>query len=202
MVEHVFEPRLAVVKRAVERQRVHVAFHRCGHLAALDLGHAAMRVEDKDIDRVQPAKGLNRGRAGVTRGCAHDGHTVATARERFLKHLANQLHREVFERQRRTMKQLKQEMPRSQLHQWRAGIVAKTCIGLCDEISEYLVGKRITNKRAHDAVCNFFVGQPMHRPDLSVAQRRDRFRHIKPAVPGQARQHRIFKSKRRGFATG
>lgn len=70
-----------------------------------------MRIKDEHIHCIQPPEGLDRGGPGVTRGRANDGDTVAAPRQGFLKHLPNQLHGKVFERQRGAMKQFQQEMP-------------------------------------------------------------------------------------------
>ena len=51
MVEHVLEPRLAIVEIAVERQCVDVRLRGGRHLAALHLGDPSMREENEDIHR-------------------------------------------------------------------------------------------------------------------------------------------------------
>ena len=125
-----------------------------------------MGVEDEDIHPVEPPKRLDRCRAGVAAGGAHDGHTGVRAGQDRFEHLADKLHREVLERERRPMEQLQQKVPGCEFHQRRAGRVAEPCIGLRDQVAERILVKAIADERAHDAKGDLFVGQGRKRGDL------------------------------------
>ena len=70
-----------------------------------------MRVEDKHIDVGKATERLNGGGACVARGSPDDCDALARALKSGLEHLANDLHGEVFEGERRTVKKLEQEVP-------------------------------------------------------------------------------------------
>ena len=202
IVEHILQPCLTVVKVAIDSQRVHVAFAGCRHLAALHFGNAAMRVQDEDIDIVQPAKRLDRGRACVAAGGAHDGHPFTAPCQGGLEQLADQLHGKVLECQRRAVEQFQQEMPLIQLHQWRAGGVAEPGIGAVDTAAEFGVAERFAHEWAHHAKGDLFIALAFHCGNVVMRQRRDLGRHIQAAVTGQTCQHGVFECQLGRFATG
>ena len=202
IVEHVFEAGLAVVKVSVDCKRMYVRFSRCGHLAALYFGDAAMGVKDKDVDVIKALESLNRGRTCVTRCSAHDCHAFASAAQGLLEHLADQLHGEVFECQSRAVEEFEQVMVWGQLHHGRARGMAKGCVGVRDQRAKLSVGEGVTDKGAHNGKGDVLVGLPGHRGDLICAERWNCLRHVKPAVSGKAGQHGLFKGQGRGGATG
>ena len=202
VVEHVFQARLTVVEITVQRQRVHVAFRWCGHLSALHFGHATVGEEDEDIDVIQPAEGFDRGRSGIARGRTDDGHPFPLARQNGLEHVADQLHGKVFERQRRTVEQFKQEVPLFKLHQRRAHLVVEARIGLGDQRLEFIVAECVADKGFHHTKGDILVGHRGHLAQLIGAKRRDRFGHIQAAVTGEAGQQRLFERQNGGGTTG
>ena len=137
-----------------------------GHLAALYIRDAPAREKDEHIDIVQTFKGLNRRRSSVARGGAHNCDTLIAPRQGQLKELANQLHREIFERQCRAMKQLKQEMPVIQLHQRRAGGMTKAGIGPLNRAAQLGVRKACANKGFDHSKGNLFVALTGHIRNL------------------------------------
>ena len=68
-----FTMRLAIVERALDRERMDVRRVDRRHLPALHLRHAPMRVEDEDVDLIEALERLDRGAAGIARGRADDG---------------------------------------------------------------------------------------------------------------------------------
>ena len=157
IVEHVFDPRLAGIEISVNSQCMHVGFGRRGHLAALHLGHAAMRVKDEDIHRIKPAKRLDRGRSSVATGRPNNGDTLVPPAQFGLEQLADQLHGKIFECQRRPVKQFEQEVVLVQLLQRRAGIMAKSGICPLDTAAENIIAEPIAHKGAHHAKGNLLV---------------------------------------------
>ena len=65
IIKHIFEPRLRIVKCAVNGQSMGIGLGDRGHLAALHLGHTAMGEQDEHRHRIKPAKCLHRGRACI-----------------------------------------------------------------------------------------------------------------------------------------
>ena len=104
-----------------------------------------------------------------------------------LEQLTDQLHREVFERQRRTVEQFQQEMVRGQLHQRRARRVTETGIGAGDDVFEFRISERVADIGAHDAKRDFLVGLTGHVGDLVRGKGREALGHIEATVAGQTR---------------
>ena len=189
IVEHVLQPRLAIVEIAFQGQGVNIRLGRRGHLAALHVRDAPLGEQDEDIDIVEAPERLDRGRPGIARGRADDGDAAARPRQRDLEQLPDELHREVLEGKRRPMEQFQQEVVGRQLHQGRAGGVAEALIGLADGAAKLVVGEGVADEGAHHAKGGLLIGQPAKRHDRLRRQGRDRFRHIKAAVAGKAGQH-------------
>ena len=202
IVEHVFDRSLTIVEIAIHGECVDIGVIRRGHLAALHFRHAAMRVHDKDVDRIQTPKRLDRRRACIARGRADDGHAVAPAFERDLKQLTNELHGEILERQRRAVEQLQQEVVRGHLFQRRAGGMLEPCIGAGDDALELVFGERAGHIRPHHAIGDFLIRKPCKTRNFLSRERWDLCRDIKSAVTGKPRQHRFFEGEFRRLAAG
>ncbi|MPL75513.1 hypothetical protein SDC9_21337 [bioreactor metagenome] len=202
VVEHVLQLALAIVEIAVDGQRVDIALNGRRHLPALHLAHPAMREEDEDIDIVETAEGLDRGRAGVARGGADDGDAAALFRQLDLEQLADHLHREILEREGRAVEQLKQEMVRRELLERRARGMAKARIGARDGALQLGLGEGVAGEGAHHPEGDLLIAQPGKRRDLVRGHHRHGFRHIEPAVPCKARQHRLAEAQNRGLPPG
>ena len=103
---------LAVVERAVDRERMDVVVGRRGHHPALHVGDAAVREQHEQVGARAAAERLDRGAAGVAGGRDHDGGALAARRQRMIHQPRQQLHGDVLERQRRAVEQLEQEARR------------------------------------------------------------------------------------------
>ncbi len=202
VVEHVLETRLASIEIAVDRQRVHVGFGGRRHLAALHLAHPAVGEEDEDVDGGKPAERLDRGGPRVTARRTHDRHPFTPAAQRRLEELADELHREVLEGERRAVEQLEQELVRVGLDERRARGVAEGRVGLGDDLVELPVGEAVADEGAHHAEGRVLVGEAGKGRDLGVAHRRDRLGDVEPAVAGKTRQHGFLERQRRGLSPG
>ena len=202
VVEHVLEAGLAIVEITVHRQRVHVGFSWCGHLTALHFGNAAMRVQDEHVDIVEAAECFDRRGTSVAGRRAHNRDPFAATAQCGLKQLTDQLHGKIFERQSRAVEQFEQEMPLIQLYQRRAGGVAEPCVGARDDLFEFRVREHVANKGAHDCERDVLVRLASHACDLVCTERRDRFRHIQPAITSETGQHCVFECQRGGLAAG
>ena len=65
MVEHSLHDRLAIVKRAFDRQRMHVGGTRRRHHPPLHVGDAAVREQHDQIDIIETRERIDRGAAGI-----------------------------------------------------------------------------------------------------------------------------------------
>ena len=68
-----------------------------------------MRIERDHVDLIAAAERLDGRAAGIARGRHHDGRTLAALDQRVIHQPGQELHREVLEGERRTVKQLKHE---------------------------------------------------------------------------------------------
>ena len=109
MVEHSLHDRLAVVEGAVDGDGVDVGGVRRGHHAPLHLRNTPSGEQHHEVDLVTAAERLDRGAAGVARGRHHDGAAFAARGERMIHQPRQELHGEVFEGERRAVKQLERE---------------------------------------------------------------------------------------------
>ena len=195
MVEHLFQTGLAIVKIPVQRQRMHIGFRRRRHLAALHLGHAAMREQDEHIHIGQTAERLDGRTAGIAAGGADNGDAVARFRQRGLHHLADELHGKVLEGQRRPVEQLQQEMVRRQLLQRRARRVVEALIGAGNQAPEFVIGEGIADERAHHAKSHILVAKAGQCRDLLWRHHGDAGWQIQSAIAGKPGHHRLAKGQ-------
>jgi hypothetical protein len=106
-----------------------------GHLAALHLADPAMGVEDEDIDTRRARETPRSPPSRCRRWWRPRWSPARPAGQRRLEQLADQLHGEILEGQRRPVEQLQQEMVRLQLLQRRAGGMAEAGIGARDQLA-------------------------------------------------------------------
>ncbi len=127
-----------------------------------------MGIEDEDIHVVEPGKGLDGRAAGVAGGRAHDRHALPALLQLGLEELPDELHREILERERRTVEQLQQEMPMPQLHQWCARGMVEAGIGSVDQLAKFVIAETVADEGAHDGKGCVLVGLAGQSSDLSV----------------------------------
>ena len=82
---------LCIVEIALDGDVVHVGRIDRGHLASLHLGHALVRMQDKDIQVVTRLAALDGRRAGITRGRAHDHALLAARTQEMIEQAAQEL---------------------------------------------------------------------------------------------------------------
>ena len=109
MIEQAFDDGLAVVERAFDGERADIAGVRRRHHAPLHVGDAALRKQHDEIDLAAAAKGLDRGAAGVAGRRDDDGAAFAARGQRVIHQPRQQLHRQVFEGERRPVKEFERE---------------------------------------------------------------------------------------------
>ena len=150
---HIREQRLhhvlAVVERALERDVVHVGVEDRCHLPALHLGYASRGVQHVDVEVGAATAGLDRGRAGVTRGRDDDRRTLAPASELAVHEAPDQLQGDVLERERRPVEQLEQPRVVGQLHERAHGVVAERRVGVETRLGEVVAVDAVDERPDH-----------------------------------------------------
>ena len=125
VVEHRLDEVLAIVERAVDRDRVHVVVVDRRHLAALDVARAAGWVEDHDVDVLAAPHGVDGRRSGIATRRADDRHVLVALGEHVLEEPPDELQRDVLERQGRPVEQLQQPLRLVDLDERRDGGMAE-----------------------------------------------------------------------------
>ena len=148
VVEHRLQQRLAVVEGALDRDVVDVGGSDRGHLAALHLGDAAVRMQDHDRHARAPGAGLDRGGAGIARGRADDRDRPAALLQKMLEQVAQQLQGDVLEGERRPVEQLEQPVVGVELAQGRHGDVIEAGIRLVDQPAQLGLAQGTFDERA------------------------------------------------------
>ena len=151
---------LAVVERAVDGDVVHVGRQHRRHLAALDLAHAAARMQHEDVDGLAVAHRLDGGRAGVARGGADDRGALAAGAQRMVEHAPQELQRHVLEGERRAVEQLEQvqhplvaqRLERRHFRRLERGV------GFADQAAEGRLVEGIADEGLHDAKGQLAIG--------------------------------------------
>jgi hypothetical protein len=124
------------------------------------------------------------------------------AGERPLEELADELHREVLEGERRAVEELEQEVVRADLHEGRAGGMAEAGVGARRCGAELVVGEGRRREGAHDAEGHLLVCEAREGGDFVMRQGRHGLGHVEPAVAGEAGQHGVAEAEHRGLPAG
>jgi hypothetical protein len=202
MIEHLFHDRLAIVEITVDRDRVDIGVLGAGHHPALHIGNAAIRKQHDEIDLRTAAERLDRRSAGVSRGRHRDGGALAADRERMIHQPGEELHRQILEGERRSVKELQQESIGADLRERRHGGMTECPIGFTRHPSEIGFGDRAADERTHDLDRNLRIGPAREARDGLAIESRPRFGHVKAAIAGEPRERDLHKAERRGFAPG
>ena len=91
-----------------------------------------------------PGDRVDRGRAGVAAGRADDRQVLSAAGEEFLEQQAEQLQRDILERQRRAVEQLEQPLPLVELDQRGDRGVGEAAVGLARPVRAAALGVRLS----------------------------------------------------------
>ena len=103
VAEQTLENVLRIIERSVERDDMNIVVFDRRHLSTLHIRHATVRIEDEHIDAIQSAKRFNRGGARIARGCANNGRAQIPLLQHIIHHAAEQLHRQIFKGERRSV---------------------------------------------------------------------------------------------------
>jgi hypothetical protein len=202
IVEQVLQDALAIVEIALQSNGMHIAGAGGRHLALLHGRHAIMREQDEDIRPFTAGEGLNRRAAGVAGRRPDDGGQLAALGQDVIHQPRQQLHRNVLERERWTVKQLQHVAIRAGLHQRTHRGVPECAICPAHEPFEHIRLDFIAQKRREHANGQVRIGQAAHGPDFGGAESRPRIRHIEATVSGESGQHRVREAEGGGFPAG
>jgi len=193
--EHGFHHRLAVVKRPLHRDAVHVVRLHGRHLPPLHLADPPVGVEDEHVHVRAALEPLNRRRSGIARGRAHDGRARAALAQDMVKQPAQELERHVLERERGAAEQLHEPQVGPQLAQRGYGAVREgpaRIIRLVNHARQGVRGDGAPDKggqhRARDRRVGL-AGQGAH------VHARPGGGDIEPAVGRQAAEHDLIKGQ-------
>ena len=152
--------------------------------------------------RSRAGTGLDRGRAGIARGGADDGHTRIARRQHVVEQATEQLQRHVLERQRRAVEQLLHEQAGVELDQRHDGRMAEAGIGVAAQRGERGGRDGVADERLDHARGKRVIRQAAHRAPVGGREVRPGFRHVEPAVLGQAGQQHAGEVADRRLAAG
>ena len=187
VIEHRLHDRLAIVKGALDGERMHVGSARRRHHAALHVGDAPVREQHDEIDIVEAGKGIDRGAAGVARGRDHDGGALRALGKHMIHQPRDQLHRHVLEGERRAVEQLQQELIGTDLVERHHRGMAEGGVGFVGHAAEIGIGDFAAGKRLDDVDGDFPIGTAEESRDGLVAKAAARFRARRGRRRGQAR---------------
>ena len=108
IVRHGFDDVLRVVKYAFNRDIENIFVLQAVHLRGLKTAHFAFRREHEYLHVFLATHGIFRCAAGIARSRTQNIQMLPATRQNVFKQIAEQLHRHVFERQRRAIGQFEQ----------------------------------------------------------------------------------------------
>ena len=161
-----------------------------------------MREQYDQVDIVETGKRVDRGPPGIARGCHHDGGALRPLRQHVVHQPRDQLHRDVLERERRTVKQLQQELIGTDLIERNHGGVTERGVGLVRHAPEIGVGNLVADKRTDHIDRDFPIGPAEKSRDGLGRKLRPGFGHVKTAVAGKPGQHDVAETQDGGLPPG
>ena len=115
--------------------------------------------------------------------------------ERAVHQARQDLHGDVLERERRTVKELQQPVVGPDLDQRRDRRMAEAAVGVGQEAAQLLLADLSADERADDAQRHLDVGEPGQIRDLIVRQAGPFGRHVEPAIARKPGQEHILETK-------
>ena len=201
MTEQALHDRLAIVEGTVDRNGADIGGAAGRDHAALHVGNSALRKQDDEVDLAAIAKGFDRRTAGIAGSGDDDGAPLAARGQRVIHEPREELHRQIFERECRTVEKFKHKRVDAELAERGHGGMAKIAIGFPGEPRE--IGRdRVVGKGPDDLDRNFGVGAAGEPRDCPGVEARPSVRHIEPAIAGKAGKHGIAKAERGCLASG
>ncbi len=160
------------------------------HLPLLDRRDRPGGVHHEDSHALAPANAVDGSAAGVAAGGGEDVHRPLPPGEDVLEQVAQQLQRNVLERQRRAVEKLHHEEV-ADWHGRRDSLGKRLAVGTVYKLAEVRLGY-IRREQADHFERQLRVTQVPPIIEF-VGDVRDGLRNDKPAVVGQAHQNRLLK---------
>jgi aspartate racemase len=202
VAEHRLHERLGVVECALDGNCLHIALAGSGHLPALHTRHAAVGEEDSDIDPLAAAEGLDRRTARIAGRSTDHGRPLAALRQDVVHQAREELHRHVFEGERRSVKELQQVVVRTDLNERRDSGVTEAGIGIVEHAGEGGVGDLAASEGADDLKGDIGIGAAGEIGQLAARQLRPALRQVEAAVAGETGENDVAEAQNRRFAAG
>src|SRR5262249_57262301 len=158
--------------------------------------------QSNESDCATLAKRLDSRAAGIAGGRYHDGAPFAASGKRVIHETAEELHRQIFECQRRTVEKFEQKGVDAELAQRRHGRMAKIAIGLAGKPREIAGRNRPAGKGPDDLDRNLRIGAAGETRDRRGIEARPSVRDIKAAIAAKAVEHGFGKAERGRLASG
>ena len=109
---------------------------------------------------------------------------------------AQELHRQVLEGERRTVKQLEHEVAHAVLHQRRHCGMPEVAIGFARHAGEVVIGDGVAHERPHRLDRHLGIGRAGGIRDRARIELGPSLRYIEPAVARKPGQRRLDKVER------
>ena len=182
-----FDQVLAIVKHTFDGDVDDVVVHQAEHLRLLKRAHAALRAGHEDTHAFFAAHGVLGGATGVTASRAKNVQLLALARQVVFEQIAQQLHRHVFEGQRRPVGQAQQVQAFFQARQWRdLGCTEnRWCVGFSAQRAQ-VIRRNVVDIQRHNFIRQVGVVQSAPAVQRSAVNLRVALRQVQTAIGGQA----------------
>ena len=174
---------LAIVEGALDRNGENVFSSGAGHLALLQIGDAALGIENEDIDPILAGETVDGGGAGVARGRPEHIDGDAGALNLLFEKIADQLQAEVLEGKAGTMEELEHEEIVPKLLQRRIDRVTEVAVTPVDDIDE-MFAVVIGVKKAKEVPGECRVGHRVLYKDVARKER-EMTRHVETSIRGK-----------------
>ena len=157
------------------------------HLRRLERAHPILGREHEHADAALAAHRVLGRRPGVARGRAEDVEVALSPGQRVLEQIAEQLHRDVLERQRRPVRRAQQQHARLQRQQRRDVVAAESRrgIGAIDQRLE-LGGRDVVGEQRQQREGQPAIAERAERASSGAAEVRIACRHRQTAVGREA----------------
>ena len=186
VVEHGLHQILAIVERAVDGDGVHIGRIHRGHLLALHIAHATLRIQDDDVDVVATLHAVDGGRTGVATRGPHDHEALATLGENVIEQTTHQLQGHVLESERGTVEQLHDPLVGVDLHERHRGRMTKRSVRLATHREQRGRVDLVADVRLHHGVREFGVAA-----ERKFGQRRILGGNVQTAVSRQTSEQNV-----------
>ena len=203
--ENALDAALRIVEVSAYRAHADVFALLADHLQLLDLGHAAVGVEDKNFRMVHITETLERCLAGVAGGCDENADLFVFAgflqacREKIREHLQ----RHVLERARRTVPQLQDIAVFSERLDGRGFGIVKFCRAVClFGKTEQFFFRKFVEIQLHKLRCARGVGKKRKRFDILQRDLRNFLRQEQTAVAAESLDDCLRRRKARVRISG